>query len=225
MARGASRYRPSPASPPFLCVAGSAGPRGFRRRVKSMALAQLNLSTVQPARSLTRARKRAARRREKLDADPRAASRCLHPMQIQPRQTSASELARDCSRPATVRGAQRARRSETVAQASEESTPSLQSGWSQTTCGDTVQRPAISASNTCMSMGDGRTIGPRIRISRPDGRSARCNPFEPWLCAIPLNPRRRLHHFQRPTPSHVARSHRMLRAAAMSTWREVVAAA
>jgi transposase-like protein len=28
---------------------------------------------------------------------------------------------------------------------------------------------------TCMSAGDGRTIGPRIRISRPDGGSARCN--------------------------------------------------
>ena len=27
----------------------------------------------------------------------------------------------------------------------------------------------------CMSAGDGRTIGPRIRISRPDGGSVRCN--------------------------------------------------
>ncbi len=33
----------------------------------------------------------------------------------------------------------------------------------------------LSASNTCMSVGDGRTIGPRIRISRPDGGSASCN--------------------------------------------------
>ncbi len=28
---------------------------------------------------------------------------------------------------------------------------------------------------TCTTAGDGRTIGPRIRISRPDGGSARCN--------------------------------------------------
>jgi len=35
---------------------------------------------------------------------------------------------------------------------------------------------SISASATCMSAGDGRTIGPKIRISRPDGGSARCNP-------------------------------------------------
>src|SRR5271163_2625686 len=34
---------------------------------------------------------------------------------------------------------------------------------------------AISASSTCMSVGDGRTIGPRIRISRLDGGSARCS--------------------------------------------------
>jgi transposase-like protein len=36
-------------------------------------------------------------------------------------------------------------------------------------------RPAISASSTCMSAAGGRTIGPRIRISRPDGGSARCS--------------------------------------------------
>ena len=38
-----------------------------------------------------------------------------------------------------------------------------------------VLRLAIWASSTCMTAGDGRTIGPRIRISRPDGGSARCN--------------------------------------------------
>jgi DDE domain len=42
-------------------------------------------------------------------------------------------------------------------------------------CGPTAQRPSISASTTCTTGGDGRTIGPRIRISRPDGGSARCN--------------------------------------------------
>jgi putative transposase len=36
-------------------------------------------------------------------------------------------------------------------------------------------RPAISASSTCMSAAGGRTIGPRIRMSRPDDGSARCS--------------------------------------------------
>src|SRR4029077_8461621 len=30
-------------------------------------------------------------------------------------------------------------------------------------------------STPCVTAGDGRTIGPRIRISRPDGGSVRCN--------------------------------------------------
>src|ERR1700677_2015719 len=37
------------------------------------------------------------------------------------------------------------------------------------------QRPAISASNTCMSAAGGRTIGPRTPINRPVGGSARCS--------------------------------------------------
>ena len=53
--------------------------------------------------------------------------------------------------------------------------PSSPSGWSRTTCDHMAQRPALSASNACMSVGDGRTIGPKIRISRPDDGSARCN--------------------------------------------------
>src|SRR5208283_1585196 len=48
-------------------------------------------------------------------------------------------------------------------------------GWSRMFCGPTAQQPSISASTTCTTAGDGRTIGPRIRISRPDGGSARCN--------------------------------------------------
>jgi hypothetical protein len=40
---------------------------------------------------------------------------------------------------------------------------------------DAAQRPALSASRVCTSAGDGRTIGPKIHISRPDGGSARCN--------------------------------------------------
>jgi transposase-like protein len=42
------------------------------------------------------------------------------------------------------------------------------SGWSRTTCDHM-------ASNACMSAGDGETIGSKIRISRPDHGSARCN--------------------------------------------------
>jgi hypothetical protein len=41
---------------------------------------------------------------------------------------------------------------------------------------------------------------------------------------IPLSPRRRLQHLQRPTPSHISQTHRVLRAAAMTKWREVAAA-
>ena len=67
----------------------------------------------------------------------------------------------------------------------------------------TAQRPSISASTACMIAGDGRTIGPRIRISRPDGGSARCNASraraQPRNSSQPTPP---LQHFQRPTPSH-----------------------
>jgi putative transposase len=42
-------------------------------------------------------------------------------------------------------------------------------------CDPTAQQPSISASTTCTTADDGRTIGRRIRINRPDGGSARCN--------------------------------------------------
>jgi DDE domain len=42
-------------------------------------------------------------------------------------------------------------------------------------CDHMAQGPALSASNACLSAGDGRTIGPKIRISRPDDGKARCN--------------------------------------------------
>jgi hypothetical protein len=72
-------------------------------------------------------------------------------------------------------------------------------------CGLTAQRPSISASTTCMTAGDGRTVAPRIRISRPDVGSARCNASRARAQPeVPLNPRRRIQHFQRPTPSHVS---------------------
>ncbi len=48
-------------------------------------------------------------------------------------------------------------------------------GWSRTTCGLTARRPALSGLKAVMSAGDGRTIGPRIRINQLDDGSARCN--------------------------------------------------
>jgi putative transposase len=42
---------------------------------------------------------------------------------------------------------------------------------------------------------------------------------------IPLSPRRRVQHFQRPTPSHVSSITPRAPRRAMTTWREVVAAA
>ena len=42
-------------------------------------------------------------------------------------------------------------------------------------CAEAARGNSISTSTTCMTAGNGRTIGPRIRISRPDGGSARCN--------------------------------------------------
>jgi transposase-like protein len=50
---------------------------------------------------------------------------------------------------------------------------------------------SISASNAGISAGDGRTIGPRIRISRLDGGSARCNA---------LRARAQPRSFSQPTP-------------------------
>ena len=103
----------------------------------------------------------------------------------------------------------------------------LRSGWSRTTCGHTAQRPVISASNTCMRAGDGRTIGPRIRISRPDGGSARCKRFKSARSAQKFLSARAAVYNTFNVQRHLtsAQSHRLLRTAAMSTWHEVVAAA
>ncbi len=50
-----------------------------------------------------------------------------------------------------------------------------------------------------------RTIGPRIRISRPGDASVRCSASNrPDQLALPVCSRRRAKHFQRPTPSHVS---------------------
>jgi hypothetical protein len=90
-----------------------------------------------------------------------------------------------------------------------------------------AQRPALSASNACISAGDGRTIGPKIRISRPDGGSARCNVSKSARSAQKFLSTHaavyNIFNVQRHLTS--AQTHRVLRAAAMSTWREVVAAA
>jgi hypothetical protein len=86
-----------------------------------------------------------------------------------------------------------------------------------------AQRPALSASSTCMSAGDGGTIGSKIRISRLGKmqrfKSARSAQKFFSAHAAVYN----IFNVQRHLIS--AQSHRMLRAAAMTTWGEAVAAA
>jgi putative transposase len=94
-------------------------------------------------------------------------------------------------------------------------------GWSRTTCGHTAQRPAISASSTCMSAAGGRTIGLRIRIERKMQRFKSACSAQKFLSAHAAM--YNTFNVQRHLTS--AQSHRVLRAAATSTWREVVAAA
>jgi hypothetical protein len=93
-------------------------------------------------------------------------------------------------------------------------------------CGPTAQQPSISASTTCTTAGDARIIGPRIRISPPDGerkmqRFKSAGSEQKFLSthAAVYN----TFNVQRHLTS--ARTHRTLRAAATSTWREAVAAA
>ena len=71
-----------------------------------------------------------------------------------------------------------------------------------------------------------KTIGPRIRISRPDGGSGRCSVSRAPAPREILSAHAAVYNtfnVQRHLTS--AQSHRLLRAAAMSTWREAVAAA
>ena len=79
------------------------------------------------------------------------------------------------------------------------------SDWSRMICGPTAQQPSISASTTCMTAGDGRTIGPEFASADPTAGAQDATLQERGLSPeVPLNPRRRLQHFQRPTPSHVS---------------------
>ena len=55
---------------------------------------------------------------------------------------------------------------------------------------------SLSASTTSTTAGDGRTIGPRIRISRPARGSAKCNASRARASPeVPLDSRGRLQHF------------------------------
>ena len=92
-------------------------------------------------------------------------------------------------------------------------------------CGHTPQRPAISALNTWMSAAGGCTIGPRIRISRPDAGSARCSALRAPVRRILSTHAAVYNTFNVQRHLTSAQTHRVLRAAAMSTWREIVAAA
>ena len=81
-------------------------------------------------------------------------------------------------------------------------------------------------SNADMSAGDGRTIGPRIRISQRDGGSARAAVESPASAQKFLSTHAAVYNtfnVQRHLTS--AQTHRTLRAAAMETWRTPVAAA
>src|ERR1700722_3033524 len=104
--------------------------------------------------------------------------------------------------------------------------PLFQSGWSQTTCDRTAPRPGTLGSNAGMSAGDGTTIEPRIRISRRDGGSARGSGSRVRVQPRSFFPHAAVYNtfnVQRHLTS--AQTHRMLRAAAMDTWRTAVAAA
>jgi putative transposase len=86
---------------------------------------------------------------------------------------------------------------------------------------------SISASTICMNAGDGRTIGPRIRISRPDGGSATCNASRARAQAQKFLSTHAAVYNTFNVQRHLTstQTHRVLRAAAMTTWREAVAAA
>ena len=71
-----------------------------------------------------------------------------------------------------------------------------------------------------------RTVGPRIHINRPDGGSARCSasraPAPRRNSSQPTHPAQ---HLRRQMLLTSVQPHRVLRAPAISTWREAVAAA
>jgi hypothetical protein len=73
-------------------------------------------------------------------------------------------------------------------------------------CGPTARRPSISASNAGMSAGDGRTIGPKKFASADSTAGAQDATLQERGLSpeVSLNPRRRLQHVQRPTPSRVS---------------------
>jgi hypothetical protein len=89
----------------------------------------------------------------------------------------------------------------------------------------TAPRPGTWRSKASTNRGDARTTELRIRINRRSGGSARCSgsraPARPRNSCQPMPP-----STTRPTPSHItsAQTHRTLRAAAMDTWRNAVAA-
>src|SRR5580704_7941172 len=101
------------------------------------------------------------------------------------------------------------------------------SDWSPTTRDHTASRSGILGSNGAVSVGDGRTIEPRIRFSRRGGGSARCSGSRaPGSAQKFLSTHAAVYNIfnvQRHLTS--AQTHRELRAVAMDTWRTAVAAA
>src|SRR5271165_5202928 len=97
--------------------------------------------------------------------------------------------------------------------------PSFLSGWSPTTCDHTAPRSGILGSNAGTSAGDGRTIELRIRTSRRGGGSARCSGSRARVSpTLSVHSRRRPKHLQRPAPSHIRHTLRVLREDAFRTW-------
>src|SRR5271165_4669041 len=72
-------------------------------------------------------------------------------------------------------------------------------------CGPTAQRPSISASTTCMTAAMEEQSGREFTSADPTAGAQDATLQERGLSPeVPLNPRRRLQHIQRPTPSHVS---------------------
>jgi len=105
--------------------------------------------------------------------------------------------------------------------------PSFPSGWSPTTCGHTAQRPTIWGSKAAISAGDGRTIEQRNSHQPTRRRERKMQRFKSAGSAQKfLSTHAAVYNtfnIQRHLTS--AQTKRVLRAAAMSTWRTAVEAA
>jgi hypothetical protein len=92
------------------------------------------------------------------------------------------------------------------------------------TCGRMAPPPAISGSSVAMSVDGGRTIEPRVHTSRREEGSVRCSGAGSAQKSFSTHAAvYNIFNVQRHITS--AQTHRTFRAAALNTWREVVAVA